>query len=143
MSRLNQLSWLYLVALFLEYILAGWVLSAYNAPWFAWIGTQAVTLHLAWVGFDAVAVAVAWIICIVWAAAFSRAWPKSVPWPGESVWIAALALIWLLALALVFTLARAERAFTSVGLNKPQAFLVLVVTTWVGLGLGQIVDNGG
>ena len=142
MSRLKRLSWTYLTPLFLEYILAGWLLSACKAPWFTWAGTLAVTLHLAMVGFDAVALAVAWIVGIVWAGAFFRTWPSSVPWAGVSVWAATLALIWILALALVLTLAKAERAMKSVGLSKTQAFCVLVIITWVGLALGRIVDSG-
>ena len=139
-SRLKRLSWTYLTALFLEYILAGWLLSACNATWFTWAGTQAVTLHLALVGFDAVALAVAWIIGIVWAGAFSMAWPRSIPWAGITVWAAALALIWILGLTLILTLAKAQRSMISVGLSKTQTFLILVIITWVGLGLGRIVD---
>lgn len=140
-TRLKLLSWIHLTALFLEYILAGWLLSACKATWFTWAGTQAVTLHLAMVGFDAVALAVAWIIGIVWAGAFSKAWPRSVPWAGVTVWATAWALIWILGLALVLTLAKAETAMKSIGLGKTQAFWVLMIITWVGLGLGRIVDS--
>lgn len=142
MSRVKQLSWTYLIALFIEYVFAGWLLSACKAPWYTWAGTQAVTLHLAIAGFDAVALAVAWIVGIVWAGAFSVAWPKSIPWAGIPVWAVALALIWILALALVLTLAKAQRAVKSVGLSKTQGFWLLAIVTWVGLGLGRIVDSG-
>ena len=141
MLRLKRISWTYLTPLFLEYILAGWLLSACNAPWFIWFGTLAVTLHLAMVGFDAVALAVAWIVGVVWAGVFSRIWPMIVPWAGVAVWAATLALIWILALTLVLTLAKVERLMKSVGLSKTQAFCVLVTVTWVGLGLGWILDS--
>lgn len=141
MSRSQQLPWLYLILVFIEYILAAWLLSDFNAPWFTWAGTQAVTLHLAWVGPDAVALAIAWIVGIVWAGAFSTAWPKSIPWAGISVWAAALAVIWILALAVVLTLAKAERKMKFAGLSKPQAFCILVIITWTGLSLGRMVDS--
>ena len=141
MLRLKRSSWTYLTPLFLEYILAGWLLSACNALWFIWFGTLTVTLHLAMVGFDAVALAIAWIVGVVWAGVFSRTWPRSVPWAGVAVWAATLALIWILALTLVLTLAKVERLMKSVGLSKTQAFCVLVIVTWVGLGLGWILDS--
>ena len=141
MLRLKRSSWTYLTPLFLEYILAGWLLSACNALWFIWFGTLTVTLHLAMVGFDAVALAIAWIVGVVWAGVFSRTWPRIVPWAGVAVWAATLALIWILALTLVLTLAKVERLMKSVGLSKTQAFCVLVIVTWVGLGLGWILDS--
>ena len=141
MSRLQQLPWLYLILLFIEYILAAWLLSDFNAPWFTWVGTQVVTLHLAWVGPDAVALAIAWIVAMVWAGAFSMAWPRSIPWAGISVWAAALAVTWILALASILTLAKAERKMKFAGLSKPQAFCILVIITWTGLSLGRIVDS--
>ena len=141
MLRLKRISWTYLTPLFLEYVLAGWLLSACNALWFIWFGTLAVTLHLAMVGFDAVALAVAWIVGVVWAGVFSRTWPRIVPWAGVAVWAATLALIWILALTLVLTLAKVERSMKSVGLSKTQTFCVLVIITWVGLGLGWILDS--
>ncbi len=142
MSRLNRLPATYLTVLFIEYMLAGWLLSAYNASWFIWAGTQAVILHLAMIGFDAVALAVAWIIGIVWVGSFAYSWPKSVPWAGVVAWAAALALSWFLGLVLVLTLAKAQRTMKSIGFSKNQAFWILVIITWMGLGLGRIVDGG-
>lgn len=136
-----QFSWIHITALFLEYILAGWLLSAYNAPWFIWAGTGAVTLHLAWAGFDAVALAVAWMVGIVWAGAFAYAWPKSIPWVGVAVWAGALALIWILGVALALTLAKAQRAFESVGSSKIQVFWILVIIAYMGLDLGRILNS--
>lgn len=142
MLSLKQLPWIHLTAVLIEYILAAWLLSDCNAPWITWFGTQALTLHLAWVGTDAVALAVAWIICLVWGGAFSIAWPKSIPWAGFSVWAVFLALTWILALGLILTLAKAERAMKFVGMNNTQSFLILVIITWVGLGLGRIFNGG-
>lgn len=141
MPRLNRLPLVHLTALFLEYVLAGWLLSAYNVAWLTWVGTQAVTLHLAMVGFDAVALAVAWIVGIMWAGAFTYAWPKSIPWVGVAGWAAALALSWILGLVLILNLAKAHRAMKAIGFSKTQAFLILVIVTWVGLGIGRIVNT--
>lgn len=143
MSRLQRPSWPYLTVLLLEYFFAGWLLSTCNAPWFIWAGTQAVTLHVAWVGFDAVALAVAWIVALVWAAAFTNVWPQSIPWAGISVWAATLALLWVLGVVLVLTLAKTQNLFGTIGLSRTQAFWFLITITWMGLGLGRIVNDLG
>lgn len=132
----------YLIVLLFEYILTGWLLSDFNAPWLTWAGTQAVTIHLAWVGFDAVALAIAWIVGIVWAGAFSLVWFKSIPWAGISIWAIALAGIWILALAFILTLAQTESKMKSVGLSKYQAFSILILIAWVGLAIGRTLDSG-
>jgi len=140
MSRWRRFPILYLTVLFIEYVFASWLLSDCNAPWLTWAGTQAVTLHLSWVGPDAVALAVAWIVAIVWAGAFSMAWPRSVPWIGIPAWAAALAFSWILGLALVLTLAKTERKLQSIGLSRPQVFCILTTITWMALRLGRMVD---
>ena len=140
MSRLNKISWLYLTALLLGYIFAGWLLSDCNAPWLTWAGTQVVTIHLAWVGFDAVAIAIAWIVGLVWAGAFSYAWPQSLAWAGVPAWAFALAITWILALMLVLTLAQTQKVIASMGLRKTQVFLLLLIIAQVGLGVGRMVD---
>ena len=142
MLSLKRLPWIHFTAVLIEYILAAWLLSDCNAPWISWFGTQALTLHLAWVGTDAVALAVAWIICLVWGGAFSIAWPKSIPWAEFSVWAVFLALTWILALGLILTLAKAERTMKFGGMNNIQSFLILVIITSVGLGLGRIFNGG-
>ena len=142
MLRLKRISWTYLTPLFLEYILAGWLLSACNALWFIWFGTLTVTLHLAMVGFDAVALAIAWIVCLVWAGAFSSDWPKSIPWAGISVWAVFLALSWIFALVLALTLAKTQKTMKFVGISNTQTFLILTGIAWLGLGLGRILNKG-
>ena len=140
LTRLNKNSWIYLIALLLEYIFVGWLLSDCKVPWLTWAGTQAVTVHLAWVGFDAVAIAIAWNVALIWAGAFSYTWPQSIPWAGVPVWAFALAVIWILALILVLTLAQSQNVIASMGFRKPQVFWLLVIIAWVGLGVGRIVD---
>ena len=142
MTRWQRLPLLHLAVLFIEYILGAWLLSDFNAPWFTWVGTLAITSHLAWVGPDAIALAVAWIVGIVWAGAFSMAWPKSVPWVGYAAWAAALALSWILGLVLALTLAKTEKTMKLNGLRKPQAFCILVLITWMGLRIGRVIDSG-
>ena len=142
MLSLKQFPWIQLTAVLIEYILAAWLLSDCNAPWFFWFGTQALTLHLAWVGSDAVALAIAWIVGIVWAGAFSMAWPKSIPWAGISVWAVFLALIWIFALVLVLTLAKTEKTIKFVGMSNTRSFLILTGIAWLGLGLGRILNKG-
>jgi hypothetical protein len=150
-SRWKLLVWIYLTALLLESIFAGWLLSDYHVPWFTWVGTQAVTLHIAWVGTDAVALAVAWIIGLVWAGAIAYAWPGVVQGLGVAIWIygvgmplwaGALAFGWVLGVVLALTLAFAKRATESVDWSKAQAFLILVLITWLGFGIGRIVNSG-
>lgn len=142
MLSLKRIPWVHLAAVFIEYILAAWLLSDCNAPWVSWFGTQALTLHLAWVGSDAVALAIAWIVCLVWAGAFSMAWPKSIPWAGISVWAIFLALVWIFALVLVLTLAKTEKTMKFIGVSNTRAFLILTGIAWLGLGLGWILNKG-
>lgn len=139
MARLNQVSWLYLTAIFLGYTFAGWLLSDCNAHWLTWAGTQAIVIHLAWVGFDAVAIAIAWIIALIWAGAFAYTWPHSIPWVGIAPWAGALAGAWVLALVLVLLLAQAQKVFAAIGV-RTQAFWLLFAIASVGLGLGRILD---
>lgn len=141
MSQLNKISWLYLTALLLGYIFAGWLLSDCKVPPLTWTGTQVVTIHLAWVGFDAVAIAIAWNVALIWAGAFTYTWPQSIPWAGVPVWAFALAVIWILALMLVLTLAQAQKVIASMGLRKSQVFWLLVIIAWVGLGVGKMLDT--
>lgn len=141
MSQLNKISWLYLTALLLGYIFAGWLLSDCKVPPLTWTGTQVVTIHLAWVGFDAVAIAIAWIVGLVWAGAFSYTWPQSLAWAGVPAWAFSLAITWILALMLVLTLAQTQKLFASIGLSKPQVFLLLLIITQMGLGVGKMVDT--
>ena len=140
-SYLKQLSWLQPTVLLFGYILAGWLLSDYNVPWFIWLGTEAVTVHLAWVGFDAVAIATAWIVSLIWAGAFSRAWFRSIPWAGISVWATTLASLWFVGLMLVLALAQTEAVMRSNSLKKSQTFWILVVITWLGLGIGRLANS--
>ena len=141
LTRLNKISWIYLITLLLGYIFVGWLLSDCKVPWLTWAGTQAVTVHLAWVGFDAVAIAIAWNVALIWAGAFTYTWPQSIPWAGVPVWAFALAVIWILALMLVLTLAQAQKVIASMGLRKSQVFWLLVIIAWVGLGVGKMLDT--
>lgn len=148
--RWKRRIWLYLSALLFESILVGWLLCDYHAPWFIWAGTQTVTLHLAWAGTGAIVLAVAWIISIVWAGAITFAWPGVVQGWGVAIWIygvgmlfwaGALALSWVLGVILALTLAFAKRAMESVYWSKIPAFLILLLITWLGFGLGRLLHS--
>lgn len=141
MSTGKQLPLVHLSTLFFISLLAGWLLSDYNAHRLTWIGTAIVTLHLAWVGFDAIALAVAWSVGIVWAGAIAYAWPRTVHGAGIEVWAGALAASWVLAITLALILAFAQRAMESINLRKVRAFWVVVIITWIGLGMGQIANS--
>ncbi|MGQ4645767.1 hypothetical protein [Lyngbya aestuarii] len=138
----NRLYWLYMAAIFWESVLVGWLLSNYNAHWLTLAGTQAVTLHLAWVGSDAIALAVAWIVAVVWGGALAYAWPRSFQGTGIAVWAGSLGLGWVLGLILVLTLAFAKKAMKSVDWSNVHAFWLLILVTWLGFGIGRIIDRG-
>ncbi|NEO97360.1 MAG: hypothetical protein F6K58_01325 [Symploca sp. SIO2E9] len=141
LPSLKLSSRLYLMMLFLESILVGWLLSEYKAHWLIWSGTQTLSFYLAWVGSDAIALAVAWVVAVVWSGTLFRSIPRSVQEASITVWAGALILSWLLGLAFVLTLAFAKRVTNSVNLRQAEAFWMRLLITWVGFGVGWIVDN--
>lgn len=141
MLQFEKLPWIYPIAAIGESILAGWLLSEYQASWWAWAGTCAVSLHLAWAGFDAVAVGLVWIISLVWIGAFAGSWLKNVPWVTPGVWAAALAASWVFGLILILTLAQARKVLLSARWSRNRAFWLLAIASWLGLCLGWLADR--
>lgn len=141
MSSLKQIPKFHLMALFLESILVGWLMSNYNAHWFTFLVTTMVTLYLAWVGADAIVLAVAWVVAIVWIGVLANSVPSIFQGAGIVAWAGALAFSWFLGLTLVLTLAFAKKAMKPIHLKQIQAFWFRVILTWLGLGLGLIFEG--
>jgi hypothetical protein len=139
--QLKKLSWIYSIAVAAEWILAGWLLSEYQAAWWVWVGSCVVCLHLAWVGFDAVAVGIVWIVCLVWIGAFVGSWFKSFPWAGIAAWAGGLAASWIFGLILILTLAQARRMLLSDRWSRTQVFWLLAIASCLGLWLGWLVTQ--
>jgi hypothetical protein len=141
MLRFKKNLWIYSIAVLGESILAGWLLSQYQASWWAWVGTCAVSLHLAWAGFDAIAVGLVWIISLVWIGAFAGSWFKNIPWVKPGVWAAALAVVGIFGLILILTLAQARKVLLAARWGQTQVFWLLAIASWLGLWLGWLVDR--
>lgn len=137
----QKLPSIYPVAILGESIVAGWLLSEYQASIWAWIGTCAVISHIARVGFDAVATGIVWIVFLVWRGAFAGSWFRSWRWSGIAAWAGALAGIWIFGLILLLTLAQARKALLSTRWRKDRIFWVLAIASWLGLSIGWLLGQ--
>lgn len=127
--------------LFLESILVGWLLSEYKAHWLIWSSIQALSFYIASVGTDAIALAIAWVVAVVWSGTLSRSIPRIIQEANITIWAVTLIFSWFLGLAFVLTLAFAKRVTKSVNCGQTKAFWMRLLITWVGFGVGWIVDS--
>ncbi|MGB8701621.1 MAG: hypothetical protein WCD18_19575 [Thermosynechococcaceae cyanobacterium] len=137
LSLVNAL--VYLVVLWMGYLVAGWILAAYNAPKILWIGTLAATMHLAWAGTGAIALAMVWILALIWIAALAYAQPLDAPWTDGRSWAESIFRLWLRGIIFVLLLGFSHRFFTPWGLSRTQSFGVLLSITWSALGFGALM----
>jgi magnesium-transporting ATPase (P-type) len=133
--------WLYL-AVWLGYVSAGWLLAAFEVPWWVWLGTEAIILHLIKAGAEAIAVASAWIVVVISVAAVVKAWTpvwdSRIPFEHAQLWAGGLLFIWFWALGLVLLLAFAHK-LTRLNGFRTYRFKLLLLLTGAGLGTGWFV----
>jgi len=141
MSSLKRIPKLHLMALFLESILVGWLMSNYDAHCFIFLGTKLVALYLAWVGADAIVLSIAWVVVIVWIGVLAYSVPSIFQGAGIVAWAGSLAFGWFLGLVLILTLAFAKKAMQSMQLKQIQSFLLRFMITWLGLGIGLVFER--
>ncbi|MHC5746755.1 MAG: serine/threonine protein kinase [Nostoc sp.] len=133
-KSLRIIPWGWLVVLF-SYLLIGYLLAAFNAPYIVWIAVVAVAVA----GSVAVAMAMAWVVIVawvvVWTGVLALAWVLA--WAGAlAVAVAvAVAMAWAGTLAVAGAVAGDElrKSF-----SKVNTFLILASTSSLGLGLGWL-----
>lgn len=129
----------YLIALFLGYLVGGYLLAAYNVKPFILIGNYLITLRLAQTGSDSISLAIAWISMWIWGAVF--VWAKPLRLGENNPQTIALLLLscWILATGIIFLLAFAKKSMYKLRLNKRQSIYGLTILTWGAMTLGWLV----
>lgn len=132
--------WIYAIALFVGYTLAGWFLAAFEVPGFVWLGMFGITLHLAKAGTEAILVANAWVVSVMFVGAVLKTWPAvwlpDLPVRNAPLWATILMGLWGFAIALVAGLAWGSRLLERFGLNPERHFYFLLGIPAAGFGLG-------
>lgn len=130
----SKFPWLSLVLLWLSYSLLGWYLSAYHVFWFMGVLVAVLALAIAWKSIPCLKDLIrfgsrgSWVILIMLVI---------------SVFISFIAT-WTLLLTLIIVplittfLAEIEMRFA--GFSEVNTFVLLTVTSVLGLGLGEIID---
>ncbi|BAZ30905.1 serine/threonine protein kinase [Cylindrospermum sp. NIES-4074] len=126
-SILDNIPWGRLSGVILAYSAMGF----FSAPW-AWAWAWAWVLSVAWTvaGAGAGAEAFVWAMALAWAVALAWAGAGA----GAFVWAMALAWAVALAVALALALEKLQKSF-----SEWHIFLILLGTSWLGLGLGWLV----
>jgi hypothetical protein len=135
--------WFYFFALLLGYTAVGWLLTAFGASRFVWLGTLAVTFHLALSGTEAILLANAWVLMVVFTAVLRKTWPLFLggylPYKNAPLWAIIMIILWFLAIFFMVFLAWTRQKLQTMGWNERQAYLSLVALTWVALATGWMV----
>lgn len=126
----------YLIALFLGYLVGGYLLAAYNVNPFILIGNYLITLRLAQTGSSSISLAIAWLSMWIWGAVF--VWAKPLRLGEVNAQTVALLLLscWILATGIIFLLAFAKESMYKLGLNKHKSIYGLTILTWGAMTFG-------
>ena len=147
-------AWLYLTLLALGFIVAGWLLTAFQVTGWAWFVTLVVILHVAKTGSEGIVLGSAWIIGIIFFGVIFHRWPQS--WPKKIHWHAIFhesgtrpkplllwpigyMLLWFFSTLLLLGLAFAHQPLQTLGLNSKQSFYSLIFLSWICLGIGVLI----
>ena len=126
----------YLIALFLGYLVGGYLLAAYNVNPFILIGNYLITLRLAQTGSDSISLAIAWLSMWIWGAVFVWAKPLRLGATNPQTIAFLLLSCWILATGIIFLLAFAKESMYKLRLNKHQSIYGLTILTWGAMTLG-------
>jgi hypothetical protein len=143
LSKLMIQLFLYLFILLVGYTIAGWLLAAFNAALWVWLGTFLMILYLAKSGTEALLIANAWIVLIMFLVTLFKRWPPI--WPSHipekeiTVWSTTIMLLWMLGILLVVGLALIHQAMKLRGFTSSQRFVVLVSLIGLTLGGGWLI----
>ena len=150
-------AWLYLTLLAFGFIIAGWLLTAFQVTSWMWFVTLVLILHLAKTGSEGIVLGSAWIIGIIFFGVVFQIWPliwpKKIRWslfPHESgtqpkpllLWPIGYMLLWLFSTLLLLGLAFADQPLQTLGLNSKQSFYSLIFLSWICLGIGVLIFKG-
>jgi hypothetical protein len=141
--KINPKIGLYFLTLLFGYTAVGWLLTAFGASRFVWLGTLAVTFHLALSGTEAILLANAWVLMVVFTAVLRKTWPLFLggylPYKNAPLWAIIMIILWFLAIFFMVFLAWTRQKLQTMGWNERQAYLSLVALTWVALATGWMV----
>jgi hypothetical protein len=126
----------YLIALFLGYLVGGYLLAAYNVNLIILIGNYLITLRLAQTGSDSISLAIAWLSMWIWGAVFVWAKPFRLEETNPQTIALLLLSCWILATGIIFLLAFAKERMYKLRLNKRQSIYGLTILTWGAITLG-------
>ena len=134
----------YPIVLFTGYLWVGWLMAAFEMPWFVWLGTLAVTLHLSMVGTRAIFLANTWLVGLMAAGAVFKSWPaiwdSTVPKTDGALWASGLLGIWTSSIVLILVLAFATKPLQSLGITSVKVQQSISISlTWMAIGLGSIL----
>jgi len=141
--KINPKIGLYFLTLLFGYTAVGWLLTAFGASRFVWLGTLAVTFHLALSGTEAILLANAWVLMVVFTAVLRKTWPLFLggylPYKNAPLWAIIMIILWFLAIFFMVFLAWTRQKLQTMGWNERQAYLSLVALTWVALATGWMI----
>ncbi|MDY6936884.1 MAG: hypothetical protein SWY16_04385 [Cyanobacteriota bacterium] len=134
----------YPIVLFIGYIWIGWLLAAFEMPWFVWLGTSMVTLHLSVAGTRAIFLANTWLVGLIAVGALGKCWPaiwdETVPKKDGALWATGLLGIWVSAIILIVMLAFAPQPLHSLGFASRKIQRgISIGLTWIAIGAGSFL----
>lgn len=126
LSNIKKLPKLSLFSLGLGYLGLGWLLAAFNAPFWIWCGTLLLILYLAKSGIEAVFIANLWIVIVMFFVTIFKPWPEI--WPSQipkheiAIWATTVMILWLFWIILTVNLAFAHQRMKSQDSTAVQCF---------------------
>ncbi|MGF1514230.1 MAG: hypothetical protein ACFB5Z_11120 [Elainellaceae cyanobacterium] len=97
---------------------AGWLIAAFDLPWYGWLGIAGTVLYLCQVGLDGIAVANVGLIFMMSLATLKKSWPAvlggALPGSNSRLWAAALIAIWIGAILWLYLLVYGRTAMQKI-----------------------------
>ncbi len=128
---------LYFLAIFVSFVIIGWLLNGYEASVIAWIGMLAMICYLMWAGSGAIALASVWVVGLMSVAAIRQLWLHDLPRPEFRFIPLALLANWLFALGVVWLLATARDVLRQRHISRSWGFSALICLGFVLIGLAS------
>ena len=142
LSILYNRLWIYGLIIVAAYGLAGWLLAAFSAPLWVWLGSLVMIVYLAKSGTEGLLIANAWIVLIIFLVTVFKRWPQV--WPSQipkteiTLWSTIIVLLWSFSILLIMSLALAHKAMELRNFTSIQRFIILVGLTGCSLVGGEL-----